>query len=63
MDGSKLDQRVGAAVRWREKTLDLWKEKGVFRGKNKEIFDVELWAISIVLDVAAKETLDPMMHQ
>ena len=57
-DGSKLDQRVGAAVCWREKTRDLWKEKGVFLGKNKEILDAELWAISIALDVAAKETLD-----
>lgn len=36
-DGSKPDHgRVGAAVCWREKTLNLWKEKSVFLGKNKK---------------------------
>lgn len=58
-DGSKLDRgSVGAAVCWREKALDLWKEKGDFLGKNKEILDVEVWAISMALDAALKETLD-----
>lgn len=42
IDGSKLDQCIGAAVCWREKTCDLWKKKGVFLGKNKEILDTEL---------------------
>ena len=58
-DGSKLDHgtgRVGAAVCWKEKTLDSWKEKSVFLGRNKEILDAELWAILEALDIAAKET-------
>ena len=57
-DGSKLDQGAGAAVCWRRKSLDSWKEKGVFLGNNKEILDAELWAILTALDVALKETLD-----
>ncbi len=58
-DGSKLDHgRAGAAVCWREKALDSWKEKSVFLGKNKEVLDAELWAISDALDIAAKKTLN-----
>lgn len=49
---------VGAAICWRGKTLDLWQEKSVFLGKNKEVLDAELLAISDVLDIAAKETLN-----
>ena len=56
-DGSKLDHgRVGAAVCWKESPIDLWKEKSVFLGKNKEVLDAELWAISNALDIAAKKT-------
>ncbi len=57
-DGSRLDQGAAAAVCWRGKSLDPWKEKGVFLGKNKEILDAELWAILTALDVALKETLN-----
>lgn len=58
-DGSKLDYtgRVGAAICWREKSLDSQKGKSFFLGKNKEILAAELWAISEALDIAAKETL------
>ena len=56
-DGSKLDHgRFGDAVCWRESPIDLWKEKSVFLGKNKEVLDAELWAISNALDIAAKKT-------
>lgn len=58
-DGSKLYQgRVGAAVCWREKALDLQKDKGEFLGKNNEIVDIELWVIQLALDAILKEILD-----
>ena len=42
-DGSKLDQgNVGAAVCWKDKISNQWKEKRVFLGKNKEVLDAEL---------------------
>lgn len=42
-DTSKLDQgNTGAAVCWKVKLLDQWKEKNIFLGKNKEILDAEL---------------------
>lgn len=54
-DGLKLDQsQVAAAVCWKEKSTAKWKEKSVFLGKNKEILDAELWAISQALDNALK---------
>lgn len=34
-DGSKLDQGAGAAVCWRRKSFNSWKEKCVFLGKIK----------------------------
>ena len=53
MDGYKLYQgNVGAAVYWRENALDLWKKKGVFLDKNKEILDVELLAVLMAFDAA-----------
>ena len=58
-DGSKLDHGIGrvrAAICWKEKTLDSWKENNVFLDRNKEILDAELWAILKALDIAAKET-------
>ena len=56
-DGSKLDQgNTGAAVCWKDKALDRWKEKSIFLGKNKEILDVELWAIWKALEIALRET-------
>ena len=55
-DGSKLDQgNAGAAVCWRDRNLDQWKEKSVFLGKNKEILDAELWGILKALEIASKE--------
>ena len=33
-----------------------WKQKSLFLGKNKEILDAELWAISEALDTAIRET-------
>ena len=51
-DGSKLDQgNIGAAVCWRDKKLDKWKDKIVFLGKIKEILNGELWAILEALDI------------
>lgn len=58
IDGSKLDLWVKAAVCWRKKTHDQWKEKGVFPGKNMEIVDAEQCVISITLDITAKKTLN-----
>ncbi len=55
-DGSKLDQgNTGAAVCWKDKRLGCWKDKSFFLGKNKEVLDAELWAISEALVVATKE--------
>lgn len=56
-DESKFDQgHIAAAVCWKDKTAGQWKEKSMFLGKNKEILDAELWAISEVLDIAKKTT-------
>ena len=54
-DGSKLDQgQVAAAVCWEEKSSAKWREKSILLGKNKEVLDAELWAISEALDIALK---------
>lgn len=56
-DGSKLDTgNVGAAITWRDKNRDEWKEMSVFLGKNKEILDADLWAIAMTLEAAKRET-------
>lgn len=59
VDGSKLSQgNAAAAVCWKDKEqLDSWKNSSIFLGMNKEIIDVELWAIAIGLDIARKTTL------
>ncbi len=50
-DGSKLDQgNVGAAVCWKDRDLNSW--------KNKEILDAELRAIAESLEIARKTTLN-----
>lgn len=55
-DGSKLDQsNAGAAVCWKDKRLDRWKNRSFYLEKNKEILDAELWAISEALVVVTKE--------
>ena len=58
-DGSKLDNgNTGAAVCWKDKRSDRWRQKSVFLGRNKEVLDAELWAISNALEIATKETLN-----
>ena len=47
-DGSRLEnERVGAAIAFKREGT--WKELGVYLGKNKEVFDAELFAISRAL--------------
>lgn len=41
----------------RQKALSM-ERKNIFLGKNKEVFDVELWAILDALDIITKETLN-----
>ena len=54
-DGSKLDQgQIAAAVCWEDKSAAKWKERIIFLGRNKEILDAELWAISEALEIAKK---------
>lgn len=56
-DGSKLDNgNTGAAVCWKDKRSDRWRQKSVFLGRNKEVLDAELWAISNALEIAIQET-------
>ena len=56
-DGSKLNtENVGAAVTWRDKSLNKWRETSLFLRKNKEILNAELRAIAIALEVAKRET-------
>ena len=56
-DGSKLSNgRCGASVCWKDMKSKQWRQKSVFLGKNKEILDAELWAISEALDTAIRET-------
>lgn len=59
MDRSKLDLKghVAAAVCLKDKTAGQWKGKKVCSWeKNKEILDVELWAISKALDISQKDS-------
>lgn len=56
-DGSRLDTgNVGAAVIWRDKSLNKRRETSLFLRENKKILDAELWAISIALEAAKRET-------
>ena len=49
-DGSRLENRaVGAAVAYRRGGS--WKTEGVYLGKNKEVFDAEVYAIGRALEV------------
>ena len=56
-DGSKLENgNTGAAVCWRDKRTNRWREKSVFLGRNKEVLDAELWAIMDALEIAIEGT-------
>ncbi len=58
VDGSKLSRgNAGAAMCWKGKERDGWKNSSIFLGKNKEIIDAELWAIAIGLGTAEKVIL------
>lgn len=58
-DGSKLDNgNTGAAVCWKDKGTNRWREKIVFLGRNKEVLDAELWAILSALEIARDETFN-----
>ena len=49
-DGSRLDSgRVGAAWAWLQGGE--WRERGVFLGTNKEVFDAEVYAIREAVDL------------
>ena len=55
-DGSKLDQgEAGAAVVW--KLDNEWLTQKVTLGKNKEIFDAEMWGISEAVKIAEQKCL------
>ncbi len=56
-DGSKLDQGgAGAAVVWKEnRQSNEWITQKITLGKNKEIFDAEMWGISEAVKVAEKK--------
>ena len=48
-DRSRLEnKRVGAAVAFKKE--DSWKERGVYLGRNKEVFDAEVFAIGQALE-------------
>ena len=49
--------RCGAVVCWEDIKTKEWREKSIFLGKNKEILDIELWAIAESLDITLRETL------
>ena len=52
VDRSKLSQgNAGAAVCWKDKERDGWKNSSIFLGKNKEIIDAKLQAIAIGLEI------------
>ena len=56
-DGSKLDQGgTGAAVIW--KLDNEWLTQKVTLGKNKEIFDAEMWRISEAVKIAEQTCLN-----
>ena len=41
---------------WKDISLNKWKVTSLFFGKNKEVLDGELWAISTALKTAKSET-------
>ena len=48
-DGSRLDNKaVGAAVAFRRE--DRWTGRGVYLGKNKDVYDAELFSITMALE-------------
>lgn len=56
-DGSKLDTGgTGTAVVWKDRSRGEWQIVKVSLGKNKEIFDAELWGISEAIKVAQDKT-------
>lgn len=49
-DGSKLDsQRTGAGIAWKQR-IDQWGYRKAYLGKDKEVFDAELYAVDQALD-------------
>ena len=56
-DGSKLELgSVGAAAIYKNISFHSWKSYKTALGRNKDIFDAELWGISEALEVALRET-------
>jgi hypothetical protein len=52
-DGSRLESKaVGAGIAW--KLGRNWKEKAIPLGKNKEVFDAELYGIQQAMNIALK---------
>lgn len=57
INGSKLDiEDTRAAVVWFDKKLNKWQNKQRYLAKNKNLFDVEIWAISDALGLSIKKT-------
>ncbi len=55
-DGSKLDTGGNeAAVVWKDCSQEKWQIVKVSLGKNKEIFDAELWGISEAINVVEQK--------
>lgn len=64
VDGSKLDTGgTGVAVLWRYTFSNGLKIHKTALGKNKEIFDAELWGISDALGVALREATPRRTHK
>ncbi len=55
-DGSKAESGAGAAVVWKNASTYGWNIRKISLGKNKEIYDAELWGISEALKIALKES-------
>lgn len=54
---SKLDhESVRAAICQKDKRFNCWKDESIFLAKDKDIIEVELWAISKALLVVITET-------
>lgn len=55
---SKLDiSNIRTVITYKNKNLDKWKKMSIFLNKNKEILDIKLWTIVIVLDATKKNKI------
>ncbi len=57
-DGSKAKSGASAAVVWKNASNYRWNIRNISLGKNKEIYDAELWGILEALKIALRKSIN-----